>query len=75
MTKTAVQALDHAHAKTTIATITDEQIYAAKHHARGNDDFISSQLMSIALERATSHPAVQIALAYAVDYFNAKIAS
>lgn len=59
----------------TPASITDEQIYAAKHHARCHDDDISVQMMSIALERETLHPAVQIALAYTVDYFNTKVAS
>lgn len=81
MTKTPAQlnreiAESLARAKTaTIASITDEQIYAAKHHARRNDDDLSVQMMSLALERETSHPAVQIALAYTVDYFNAKVAS
>jgi len=58
----------------TLTSITDEQIYDAKAHARRNDDYLSAQLMSLALERETSHPAVQIAIAYTVDYFNAKVA-
>ena len=61
--------------QTTLSTITDAQIYAAKHYARRHDDDISAQMMSLALERETSHPAVQIALAYTVDYFNRKVAS
>lgn len=59
---------------TTIQTITDELIYAARSHARQQDDDLSAGMMGIALNRDVAHPATKIALAYTVDYINTKMA-